>query len=286
MQHSDRKFAQSSIRRRVGDYFRRRNPRYMAGAVFAALCVLLLLMPSAFVTEGPGPTRNVLGTVDTADGRQEMIEITGARSYESTGRLLLTTVNSYGIDIPALNIEILAAWFDPDAGVLPREAVVPPDQSVEDYERESRKDMVAAQDSASEQALAFLASQGMDTSNVKISMHIDEIGGPSAGLMYTLGVIDKLTPQDETGGLTIAGTGTMESDGTVGPIGGIRFKLQGAREAGATWFLAPADNCDEVVGHVPDGLHVVRVATLQDAYDALSAIGEGDGGSLPQCAVD
>ncbi|WP_307844954.1 YlbL family protein [Actinotalea solisilvae] len=118
---------------------------------------------------------------------------------------------------------------------------------------------------------------------VEVTIEIENIGGPSAGTMFALGIIDRLTPEDETGGLTIAGTGTMDLAGDVGPIGGIRQKLAGARDAGATWFLAPEENCDEVVGHVPDGLEVVRVATLAEARAAMTAIGAGEGADLPRC---
>lgn len=118
---------------------------------------------------------------------------------------------------------------------------------------------------------------------VDVSIQIDNIGGPSAGTMFALGIIDQLTPEDEVNGEVIAGTGTMSIEGTVGPIGGIEQKLFGARRDGATWFLAPADNCDEVVGNVPDGLHVARIATLAEAREAMTAIGAGDGESLPTC---
>jgi PDZ domain-containing protein len=118
---------------------------------------------------------------------------------------------------------------------------------------------------------------------VDVTIKIEDIGGPSAGTMFALGIIDKLTPADEANGVVIAGTGTMAVDGTVGPIGGIRLKLAGARRDGATWFLAPADNCAEVVGHVPAGLRVVKVATLHQARRAVTAIGAGTGGSLPTC---
>jgi PDZ domain-containing protein len=116
-----------------------------------------------------------------------------------------------------------------------------------------------------------------------VKIQIEDIGGPSAGTMFALGIIDKLTPGELTGGKKIAGTGTMDADGTVGPIGGIRQKLVGARRAGAGWFLAPADNCAEVVGHVPDGLSVVRIATLDEARAAVEKIGTGSTGSLPSC---
>ncbi|QTE30024.1 YlbL family protein [Pengzhenrongella sicca] len=121
---------------------------------------------------------------------------------------------------------------------------------------------------------------------IDVTIEIEDIGGPSAGTMFALGIIDKLTPEDEANGVVIAGTGTMDVDGTVGPIGGIRQKLAGARRDGATWFLAPADNCDEVVGNVPDGLSVAKVATLAEARAAMTAIGAGDGDSLETCTAD
>lgn len=118
---------------------------------------------------------------------------------------------------------------------------------------------------------------------VDVKIRIDGVGGPSAGTMFALGIVDELTPADEANGQHIAGTGTMDVSGNVGAIGGIRQKMIGAARDGATWFLAPQGNCDEVVGHVPDGLRVVRVATLKDAVDAMTAIGAGTADSLPTC---
>lgn len=118
---------------------------------------------------------------------------------------------------------------------------------------------------------------------VQVTIQIEDIGGPSAGTMFALGIIDRLTPEDEAAGAVIAGTGTMDVSGRVGPIGGIQQKLGGAVRDGATWFLAPSDNCDEVVGHVPDGLRVVSVATLHEARAAVVAIGSGETDDLPTC---
>ncbi|KGM09680.1 YlbL family protein [Cellulomonas bogoriensis] len=118
---------------------------------------------------------------------------------------------------------------------------------------------------------------------VDVDIEIDNVGGPSAGSMFALGIIDMLTEEDETGGEVIAGTGTVDLHGDIGPIGGIRQKLAGSLRDGASWFLAPADNCDEVVGNVPDGLVVVRVETLAEARAAVQAIGEGQAQDLPAC---
>ncbi|WP_392542842.1 PDZ domain-containing protein [Oryzobacter telluris] len=118
---------------------------------------------------------------------------------------------------------------------------------------------------------------------VDVTLNTGSVGGPSAGLMFSLAIYDVLTPGGLTGGKDVAGTGTMQDDGTVGPIGGIRQKLVGARTEGADYFLAPADNCDEVVGHVPAGLHVVRVATFAEGRAAVEAIAKGDDAALPSC---
>lgn len=119
---------------------------------------------------------------------------------------------------------------------------------------------------------------------IDVTIQLDNVGGPSAGMMFALGIIDTLTEGELNGGKNVAGTGTIDAAGTVGPIGGIRQKLYGARDAGAEYFLAPDANCDEVVGHVPDGLQVIRTATLDESLAALEVIADGgDVSSLPTC---
>ncbi len=119
---------------------------------------------------------------------------------------------------------------------------------------------------------------------IDVTIQLNNVGGPSAGMMFALGIIDTLTPGQLNGGENVAGTGTIDAAGTVGPIGGIRQKMYGAVDARATWFLAPESNCDEVVGHVPSGLRVFSVGTLDDALDVLTAVREdGDLDALPTC---
>jgi PDZ domain-containing protein len=109
-----------------------------------------------------------------------------------------------------------------------------------------------------------------------LAITLEGVGGPSAGMMFSLGMIDMLTPGELNGGRFVAGTGTITPDGKVGPIGGIEQKLVGARRAGATLFLAPADNCADVVASgAPPGLTVARVATLTDAVHAVEAYAAG-----------
>ncbi len=115
----------------------------------------------------------------------------------------------------------------------------------------------------------------------QVRFSVGDIGGPSAGLMFALGIIDKLTPLNLTGGAFIAGTGEIEASGKVDPIGGIQQKMVGARDAGATVFLAPAGNCADTRGAVPAGLRVVKVSTLNQAVDDLEALKEGK--PVPSC---
>jgi PDZ domain-containing protein len=109
-----------------------------------------------------------------------------------------------------------------------------------------------------------------------VDVTLSTVGGPSAGLFFSLGIVDLLTPGAMTEGRHIAGTGTIDPAGSVGPIGGITQKLNGARDSGATLFLVPADNCAEALaGGVPPGLELARVTTLDDAVAAVEAYAAG-----------
>lgn len=118
---------------------------------------------------------------------------------------------------------------------------------------------------------------------IDVTVQIDTVGGPSAGSMFALAIMDKLTAQDELNGARVAGTGTIDVDGSIGPIGGVHLKMAGARAAGADYFLVPLDNCPSVLGHIPAGLNVYAIDTLDKAYDAVVAIGQGDTADLPTC---
>ena len=115
----------------------------------------------------------------------------------------------------------------------------------------------------------------------EVTINIGNIGGPSAGMMFALAIIDKLTPANLTGGKFIAGTGEIEADGKVDPIGGIQQKMAAARAAGAMIFLTPASNCADTAGAVPAGLRLVKVSTLNGALSALKAIKAGQ--AVPGC---
>ena len=114
-----------------------------------------------------------------------------------------------------------------------------------------------------------------------VTIDVGNIGGPSAGMMFALGIIDMLTTENLTGGKFIAGTGEITPAGQVEPIGGIQQKMAAARSAGATVFLTPSANCANTAGAVPAGLRLVKVSTLSQAVSDLEALKAGK--SVPSC---
>ncbi|RFT29665.1 Lon protease [Gardnerella vaginalis] len=268
-------------------YFSSKSVQYFIGLIIGILAIIVLFLPSAYVVEEPGPTQDVLGkssgkyviNVDNPNNpnKKAASAASGLKSHSKSGKLLLVTVNTSGVpgyEIP--NIYAVLSWFDSKKQILPREVLVPVNQNASDYKKETNKQMTSSQSSAQVAALDY-AKKHLDVNvkNVKVKMHIDDIGGPSAGMMYALGILNKLTGVDLAGGKTIAGTGTIDNNGKVGAIGGIRLKMISAKRDGARWFLAPNSNCDEVVDNIPQGLNVVSVKTLDDAYKALEKIKAG-----------
>jgi PDZ domain-containing protein len=119
---------------------------------------------------------------------------------------------------------------------------------------------------------------------VEVEVEIDpDIGGPSAGFMFALGIYDTLTPGSLTGGASVAGSGTIDPEGRVGPIGGIQQKIAAAREAGSELFLVPADNCAEAAGAPNGDMTLVRAETLHDAVVALETWVDDPDADLPSC---
>ena len=111
----------------------------------------------------------------------------------------------------------------------------------------------------------------------------DQIGGPSAGLMFSLGIYDTLTPGSLTDGGVVAGTGTIAPTGKVGPIGGIQQKIAAARDTGAELFLVPAANCREALGADNGDMRLVRTSTMHEAVDALETWVDDPDAELPSC---
>lgn len=312
-----------------------------------ALAVLANLFPVPYVALSPGPTFNTLGK----DGKTDVLTITGARTYAGSGTLSLTTVN---VQDEITLIQALKGWISDREVIVPREFIIPPEQTPEENDKQNAADMATSKDDAAmaafgELGLATITVDGVPkgsgsvgklqpgdvivsidgtkvggatqlrtevrkrqigddvtvgylrkgqpgtvriisspsadkpakpalgittklTSKIKVDIRLENVGGPSAGLMFALGIIEKLGPESLTGGKKIAGTGTIGADGTIGPIGGIAEKMLGAQDDGATIFISPAGNCAEAKKTKPDGLTLVKAGTLHEAVLGLESI--------------
>jgi len=322
--------------------------------VGAALVVLLFLgiqgAPVPYVTLGPGPTVDTLGT---ADGHP-VIEVDGAPTSTSAGQLRLVTVSVLS-ELTVL--DAVRGWLSPREAVVPRELIYPPDQTQQEVDQQNAQDFKNSQTSAETSALrelgypvhvtvssvadnapatgklavgdeitsvdgqpvtsgqklqelirakpagttlaiGYVRAGATGTAQITtvesdgnprigvgienkqphpftVKIDLDKIGGPSAGLMFALGIVDKLDPADLTGGILIAGTGTIDDDGDVGPIGGIPQKLVAAKAANAKFFLTPDTNCAEALANAQPGLPLVKVTSLDNALAALSTLRSG-----------
>jgi len=162
---------------------------------------------------------------------------------------------------------------------------VKPGQSVEvEYSRAgvSQQVNVVTAEGSGKRTLLGVSAGVVPQLPFKIEIAAGEIGGPSAGLLFTLGVVEKLTPGSLAKKRIISGTGTITPDGKVGAIGGIDEKIRGAKRAGATLFLAPLDNCKNITVQEP-GLTVVGVRDVGAAVMYLENATAVDSGIDRKC---
>ncbi len=346
--------------------------------LIALLCAgVLIKVPYAEMS--PGPTVNTLAD----HGGEPVIQISGHKTYDTSGHLNMTTVRVTSADFNMNLVSAVYGWLAHDSIVVPHDTLYPDGQTEEQSSQENAEEFSQSQESAKVAALNELdipvkswvivstvvkdspaegklhagdvikavdgkkvtkptdvaklvtehkpgenvvftvvpvkeaaaaekeGKQATGTENVtirtdkaddgraivgiqagtdhtfpfQIDIKLADVGGPSAGLMFSLGIVDKLTPTDLTGGKFVAGTGTIDDDGKVGPIGGIGMKLVGARDKGAEYFLTPKDNCATAAKDTPDGLTLIKVNTLDDAMDAMKDIRSGDTAALPKCTT-
>lgn len=346
---------------------RRSTALTLAVVCLVALFGVAFLAPMPYVLLSPGPTEDTLGAHDG----EQVVAITGHRTYTTTGRLSLTTVSETRADYDVRLPQVLDAWWSSDQIVVPRDVVYPPDQSAQQVQRQNTQQMLDSQSTA---VVAGLGELGIEALHVKVTgivpdtpavgalragdvittisgtpvatrddvvaavtdlppgspvtvtfvrggeeqsvslrtevnptgqsrsrigIEVDDefdppfdvsinlgqtIGGPSAGLIFSLAIYDKLTPGPLTGGRSVAGTGTIDVDGNVGEIGGIQQKIAGAYADGAQVFLVPAANCGEATGSsLTEKIDLIKVATLDEAVLALEALESGNAGAVARC---
>ncbi|MFI6489386.1 PDZ domain-containing protein [Streptomyces sp. NPDC050564] len=243
-----------------------------------ALLATAVFAPLPFSLAEPGMTANVLGE----NQGDPVITISGAPTRDTSGQLRMTTIEATGPDASVSLSDVLDAWFATDRAVMPRDSVYPSGNSVKEIEQHNAEQMKESQDTATEAALSYLHEKN----DVKVTLKLADVGGPSAGLLFSLGIVDKLDGDgsggDLTGGRTIAGTGTIDADGKVGAVGGVALKTQAARRDGATVFLVPKAECSDAKAELPKGLRLIPVTTLKGAVDSLVSLEKGKG-SVPSC---
>ncbi|MFI8227269.1 PDZ domain-containing protein [Streptomyces sp. NPDC085900] len=244
-----------------------------------ALIATAVFAPLPFSLAQPGMTANVLGE----NKGTPVITISGAKTRTTSGQLRMTTIEATNPDTRVSLGDVLSAWFATDRAVMPRDAVYPSGETTKQIEQHNSAQMKESQDAATEAALDYLHLNGKD---VKVTLKLADVGGPSAGLLFTLGIIDKLDGNgsggDLTGGRNVAGTGTIDADGKVGAVGGVALKTQAARRDGATVFLVPKAECSDARSELPKGLRLIPVTTLKSAVDSLVALESGKG-SVAAC---
>ncbi|MFC8402814.1 S16 family serine protease [Streptomyces griseoincarnatus] len=251
----------------------------VCAAPAAALLATAVLAPLPFSVAQPGLTADVLGE----NKGQQVITISGAPVRETTGQLRMTTIEATSPDTRVSLPQVIDSWFSTDEAVMPRDAVYPSGDDVQEIEQFNRKQMKESQDEATRAALTYL---GRENQGIDVTLKLADVGGPSAGLLFSLGIVDKLDGDgsggDLTGGRVVAGTGTIDAGGRVGAVGGVPLKTQAAKRDGATVFLVPRDECAEAKAERPQGLRLVPVTTLEGAVDALVALEKGTG-EVPAC---
>jgi PDZ domain-containing protein len=243
-----------------------------------ALVATAVFAPLPFAVAQPGSTADVLGK----DKGTPVITISGAPTRDTRGELRMTTIVATGPEVRASLGGLIDGWFRSDRAVMPLDAVYPSGDNVKEIEEFNAEQMRQSQDAATAAALNYL---GRSDDDIDVDLELADVGGPSAGLLFSLGIVDKLDGDgrggDLTGGRTIAGTGTITADGKVGAVGGVALKTQAARRDGATVFLVPKDECADAKAEQPKGLRLIPVTTLKGAVQSLVALESGK--AVPSC---
>jgi PDZ domain-containing protein len=251
----------------------RRRALALCGAVLTAFFLVAAFAPLPFTKTWPGTTADALNSYQG----KPVLTISGAPVRQTSGSLRVVTILASGPQESLSLEQALSGWLNPKVAVLPRVSVYP-----QGTMEQAHQEVVQAQDSATTAALGYLH---LSPDQVKVSVDLGDIGGPSGGQMLSLAIIDKLVGNgsggDLTGGRNVAGTGTIDNAGNVGAVGGVPLKTQAAARDGATVFLVPRGECSDAKVNTPAGLRLIPVDTLSDSVKALEALNSG--AAVPSC---
>lgn len=251
---------------------RNRDLRFSRPPLFIRFLLPLLLLialfaPMNFVLVTPGPATELFPKVLTIQ------ESAGVDTYPVKGQLNLLTIYITNPESYVFGAEILGCWAWGDCVAMPR-SVMYQDGATDDAEVETgKKEMVKSQNVALAAAKAAITRNftGINLDAVKdssVKVSLKNTGGPSGGLIFTLGLVDLLTQEDLLQGRNIAGTGTIAVDGGVGPIGGVTEKIIGAKRAGASILFISTQNCNELPAEV-EGIQVIAIEKIDQAIEYL-----------------
>ena len=241
---------------------------------------LATIAPLPYAIVLPGEAQNIFKGV---------ITFKEIKNYPATGRIDLMSIRVTNPDTWIFGPELVYSWISGDRAVYPKTAIYPAGTTAEEESKQAKADMVGSQDNAIIAAVNYLQSHPevmapLDDSTSKDSMiskaradaldpkkitfKVSKTGGPSGGLIFSLGLIDLLTSEDLLKGRNIAGTGTIDVAGTIGPIGGVTEKIIGAKRAGASVLFISTQNCGELPAKV-EGIEVIAVEKIDQAIDYL-----------------
>jgi PDZ domain-containing protein len=239
--------------------------------------LIALIAPMNFVLITPGPATSLFPKVLT------IIASPGVKNYPVNGQLSLLTIYVTNPETDVFGAQVLGCWVWGDCVAMPRSVMYQDGATDKSETKSGMKDMVQSQ------SVALIAARGaiarkfptVNISQIKdssIKVSLANTGGPSGGLVFTLGIIDLLTPADLLQGRHIAGTGTIAKDGTIGAIGGVTEKILGAKKAGATILFVSQENCSELPTKV-EGITVIAIEKIDQAVEYLKSpyVGQGKG---------
>jgi PDZ domain-containing protein len=254
-------------------------------ATLGVFFLLATVAPLPFAIVLPGQAQNIF---------KDVITIKDLDSYPATGRIDLMSIRVTNPDTWIFGPEIIYSWISSERAVYPKSAIYPPGTSTKEERKQAKADMVGSQDNAITAAVNYLQSRpeilaplgvaegkALSAADLKIAKQraaaidpkkikfkVGQTGGPSGGLVFSIGLVELLTEVDLMQGRHVAGTGTIDDRGVVGAIGGINEKILSAKKVGATLFFAPIGNAEDIA-NVPEGIKVITVATLAQAISYL-----------------
>lgn len=247
---------------------------------FALLIIGALATPVNFVVIQPGEGTALFPKVLT-------VKASDARSYTPHGQVYLLSIWVSNPDAKVLGAEALGCWARADCVLFPRSVIYKKETNTKIENEKSQKEMKSSQSdalTATKRAIAerFPSIDLSQLTDSSLKVSLPNVGGPSGGLIFSLGLIDLLTPQDILQGRKVAGSGTISGSGKVGAIGGISEKIIAAKKAGATILFASRENCDEIPVKI-SGISVIAVSTLDEALDYLLKQPEPNSQGLRGC---